>query len=79
MANQIRFKVGYEVDKNGLNEIKNSLQAIQKMTSSDLMSLNKGIDLSTANSQLAQIKQTASQVQEALSRSFNSDLGTLNI
>ena len=79
MANQIRFKVGYEVDKNGLNEIKNSLQAIQKMTSSDLMSLNKGMDLSTANSQLAQIKQTASQVQEALSRSFNSDLGTLNI
>ena len=79
MANQIRFKVGYEVDKNGLNEIKNSLQAIQKMTSSDLMSLNKGMDLSTANSQLKQIKQTASQVQEALSRSFNSDLGTLNI
>lgn len=79
MANQIRFKVGYEVDKSGLEEIRSSLQAIQKMTSSDLMSLNKGMDLSTANSQLAQIKQTASQVQDALSRSFNSDLGTLNI
>lgn len=79
MANQIRFKVGYEVDKNGLNEIKNSLQAIQKLTSSDLISLNKGMDLSTANQQLVQIKQTASQVQSALSRSFNSDLGTLNI
>ena len=79
MANQIRFKVGYEVDKSALNEIRNSLQTIQKMTSSDLMSLNKGMDLTTANAQLKQIKQTASQVQEALSRSFNSDLGTLNI
>lgn len=79
MANQIRFKVGYEVDKSALNEIRNSLQTIQKMTSSDLMSLNKGMDLTTANAQLKQIKQTASQVQEALSRSFNSDLGTFNI
>ncbi len=79
MANQIKFNVGYTVDKTGLSEIQSSLQTIQKLTTSDLMNLNKGMDLNTANRQLSQIKQTATEVGNALKRSFNSDLGTLNI
>lgn len=79
MANQINFKVGYTVDKSGLNDIKTALQSIQNLTSNDLMSLNKGMDLESAKAQLTQIKQTTKQVQDALTRSFNTNLGTLNI
>ena len=78
-GSKINFSIGFNTDKTTLNEIKTSLNEIQKMTSSDLMSLNKGMDLATANTQLKEIRQTASTVQQALSNSFNKDLGTTNI
>lgn len=78
-GSKINFSIGFNTDKTTLNEIKTSLSEIQKMTSSDLMSLNKGMDLTTANTQLKEIRQTASTVQQALSNSFNKDLGTTNI
>lgn len=78
-TNRIDFTVGFNTDQSGLSTIKKSLEEIQKMTSSDLMSLNKGMDLSEANSRLIQIKESASQVQKALDKAFNADLGTLNV
>lgn len=78
-TNRIDFTVGFNTDQSGLSTIKKSLEEIQKMTSSDLMSLNKGMDLSEANSRLTQIKESASQVQKALDKAFNADLGTLNV
>lgn len=79
MANRITYQVGYQVDKTALNEIKASLQSLQKLTSSDLMNLNRNMSLPEVNVQLQQIKKSASEVSDALSRSFNTDLGTLNI
>lgn len=78
-TNRIDFTVGFNTDQSGLSTIKKSLEEIQKMTSSDLMNLNKGMDLSEANSRLIQIKESASQVQKALDKAFNADLGTLNV
>lgn len=78
-TNRIDFTVGFNTDQSGLSTIKKSLEEIQKMTSSDLMNLNKGMDLSEANSRLTQIKESASQVQKALDKAFNADLGTLNV
>lgn len=78
-TNRIDFTVGFNTDQSGLSTIKKSLEEIQKMTSSDLMSLNKGMDLSEANSRLTQIKESASQVQKALDKAFNANLGTLNV
>lgn len=79
MANQINFKVGYTVDKTGLNELKNNLQQIQKMTSSEYISLNKSLDIQAANAQLQQTKQTAKELESALTKSFNAKLGTYNV
>lgn len=78
-TNRIDFTVGFNTDQSGLSSIKKALEEIQKMTSGDLMSLNKGMDLSEANSRLSQIKESASQVQKALEKAFNADLGTLNV
>lgn len=79
MANRITYQVGYQVDKTALNEIKASLQSLQLLTANDLMKLDKTMNLRQANEQLQQIKKSASEVSDALSRSFNTNLGTLNI
>lgn len=79
MANRITYQVGYQVDKTALNEIKASLQSLQQLTANDLMKLDKTMNLRQANVQLQQIKKSASEVSDALSRSFNTNLGTLNI
>ena len=78
-GSKINFSIGFNTDKSALNQIKTSLTEIQKMTSSELMSLNKGMDLDTANTQLKEIRQTATTVQQALSSSFNKELGATNI
>lgn len=78
-GNKINFSIDFNTNKNTLNDIKSSLAEIQKMTSSELMSLNKGMDLTAAETQLKEIRQTATTVQQALSNSFNKDLGSTNI
>ncbi len=79
MANKITYKIGYQVDKTTLNEIKESLQSLQKLTASDLMNLNKSMDLPQAESQLQKIKKSVAEVDNILSKSFNTNLGALNI
>ena len=79
MANQLNYKIGYQIDKSALNEITQSLQALKNLTVNDVMDLNKGMNLQEANVQLRQLRQSATELGDALNRSFNSDLGTVNI
>lgn len=78
MANggRINYTVGFNVDQSGLNQIKSSLASIQQGTTKDFVGL-KG--LQDADKKLTEIKGTAAEVEAALNRSFNSNLGTLNI
>ncbi len=78
MANggRIDYTVGFKVDQSGLNQIKANLTSIQQGTTKDFVGL-KG--LQDADKKLIEIKKTASDVEAALNRSFNSNLGTLNI
>ena len=79
MANgrdSIQFGVGFNVNQNSLNSIKSSLQQIQKMSARDLVQTE---GLSDARARLREIKNTASEVEKALEKCFNSDLGTLNV
>lgn len=78
MANggRIDYTVGFKVDQSGLNQIKANLTSIQQGTTKDFVGL-KG--LQDADKKLVEIKKTASDVEAALNRSFNSNLGTLNI
>lgn len=79
MANSVTFKVGYQVDKTALNDIKASLLTIQRLSLKDFMDLNKSMGLDDAKNNLNQIKNSASQIDKALSKAFNVDLGTINI
>lgn len=80
MANQeIRFGVGFDVDKSSLNSLKQSLSELQKMTTSEYMSLHKGLNTVQANKDLLEIRRTINSVQLALKNSFNADLGSTNL
>lgn len=77
--NQINFSIGFDVDKTSINEIKNALSDLQKMTGADLMNLDKTLNLDQANQKLKDIRQTATTIKQALISSFNQDLGSVNI
>ena len=80
MANgQLRYGIGFNVDKAGLNELKNSLTAISKMTTDQFLDINKGLNTDQAQKELNKVKTTVQSVQNAMSKSFNADLGTVNL
>lgn len=78
-GNQINYSIGFNTDKTTLNELKTSLVEIQKMTSSELMDLNKGMNVDEANTQLKEMRSMATSLRQALNNSFNKDLGTTNV
>lgn len=78
MANQIKYQVGFDVDKSGLNKLKASLQQLQKLSVGDLMKINE-TDISTAKSMLNSIRSDAGKVEEALQKAFNPKLNTVNL
>lgn len=79
MANQVNFRIGYQVDRAALNEIRTSLTSIQQLTVRNVMDLNKNMNLAEAESRLRSIRESAATIGEALNRSFNNDLGVLNL
>ena len=78
-GNQITFGIGFNVNESNLNSLKQSLKEIQQLTSKDLVNIGKASSIQEANAQLQQIKKSASEVQSALTRAFNTDLGTVNV
>lgn len=78
MANQIRYQVGFDVQQNNLNQLKTSLQDLQKMKISEIMKINE-TDAASATSALNKIKDEAGKVEDALKQAFNTKLNTVNI
>ena len=78
-GNQIQFGVGFNVNEAGLTKLKQSLQEIQKLTAKDLMGSGNFSSLDQAKQKLNEVKKSAAEVQNALNRAFNADLGTYNI
>ena len=75
----IRFGVDFNVNKSGLNQLKASLQEIQKLTVESVVNLDDKLDMTKAVNSLNQVKATAKEVEQALNRSFNQKLGTVNV
>lgn len=73
---EIRFGIGFNVDKSGLNDLKKSLQDIQKATTKDLTGDLGG---KSAKETLEKVKQSASQIEAALKKAYNPVVGTTNI
>lgn len=75
---QIQWGMSFKIDKAGLNDLKTELLSIQKLTTADY-SRGKHSQVSQLAQELKQIKQSAAEVQTALDKSFNTNLGTLNV
>ena len=78
-GNSINFKVGFTTDSSSLKAVHQSLAEISKLTQSELMNLNKGMNLEQANIELKNIRETVTTVRQALSNATNKDLGSVNV
>lgn len=82
---RIDFGVGFKVDKSGLDQVKASLQEIQKLTFTDVLNFNKGqVDspiktLGDAKQALIEVREQADKVEDALMKAFNVKLNTVNV
>jgi len=61
MANQIKYQVGFDVNTQNLNQLKSSLQDLQKMKVSDVMKINN-TDIQTARGYFKEIEKEARKV-----------------
>ena len=79
MANNggnITFGIGFNVDKSGLNDLKKSLQDIQKATTKDLVG---NLGSNEAKKALADVKRSASEIEQALRKAYNPTINATNI
>ena len=78
MANnqgKINFQVGFNVDRSGLNGLKQQLQELQNLSQKDLLKINSQASIAD----LQEIQKAAAQVQKALEDSFNPKLNTTDL
>ena len=71
----INYTVKYNIDKTGLNQMKASLQEILNLTHGDLIKINS----KATQEDLKRIQASAKEVESALERAFNPNLGILNV
>ena len=67
---RIDFQVGFKTDKSGIEDLKKSLQDLQKI---------KPMNFEGSKDDLQQIKRTAADVQAALSKAFNPNINSINL
>lgn len=61
MANRITWKVDYDINKQSLNDLKSSLEQINKLKVSDIMKIND-MDRKKATDTLVEIREEAGRV-----------------
>lgn len=81
MSNEqrISFAVDYRVDTTSLQNARKSLQELQKMSLETFNSIGNNRAMANSAEQLTNLKQSALQLEQALARSFNADLGVTNV
>lgn len=73
------YGIDFKVNKTELEALKRDLISLQSITPDKFMAMNKGMDLTQAKRELAEVKNYSMQVQKALGNAFNADLGVMNI
>lgn len=74
---QINYSIGFNVNNTQLNQLKTSLQELQRLTVQDIGRIN--FNTKDAEGDLRKVKQSVSELQSALEKASNKDLGTVNI
>lgn len=67
---RIDFQIGFKTDKSGIQDLKKSLQQIQKI---------KPANFDGTNQDLQEVKSTAKEVEAALSKAFNPNINSINL
>ena len=77
----INYSIKFDVDNQSIQNLKQSLQEIQKMTTMQYQLLNPNApkDIQAAYHELAAVKSEAEKIQTALQNAFNVNLGSTNI
>ena len=75
--NRINYSIGFNVEQTELNRLKTALQELQRMTTKDFARIN--FDTKDAEGDLAKVKASVQELQTALNKSTNLDLGTVNL
>lgn len=76
---RISFAVDYKVNTTSLQDARKSLQELQKMSLETFNSIGNNRNMANSAEQLTNLKQSALQLEQALARSFNADLGVTNV
>lgn len=80
----IQFGIDYKVNKASLNDIKASIQELQKLTPTDLLGFNNytgghNKQIQDATNDLVKLQATANQVEQAFQQAFNPTTGLANL
>ena len=75
-TNEVKIKVGFQLDESGLNGLKKTLEDLSNV---DLKKANPTANFTDYNKELMEVQTTAVLVEEALERAFNPKLGTVNL
>ena len=78
-TDKLMFKAGVELDQASINTLKKSLDNLLKINKSDYLDLNQALGIKEATANFNEMKDSVRKVKEALSKSYNADLGTTNI
>ena len=77
---KIDFGIGFKVDQSSLNSLKSQLDTLSKMTDKDFLKLNPNLsNLTTANTELKEIKATIDAVSKAYNSAFDNTAGITNV
>ena len=76
---RISFAVDYKVDTTSLQNARKSLQELQKMSLETFNSIGNNRNAANPARELTLLKQNALELEQALARSFNADLGVTNV
>lgn len=76
---RISFAVDYKVDTTSLQDARKSLQELQKMSLETFNSIGNNRNAANPARELSLLKRDALELERALARSFNADLGVTNV
>ena len=77
-SGEIKYTIGFDVQKQSLNDLKTSLESIRKMTYGDFMKINNS-SIKEARKDFAEVQKTIKVVETAMESAFNKKLNTVNI
>ena len=75
----IKYNVDFSVNKNGLNQLKSELQSIKTIAQQALNSPSANNIFENGKQDAKELLDSVSQLEGALTRAFNTNLGTLNV